>query len=141
MAYAKKLTRLVDKLGISASIHFLGKVSESELTRRYRENDIYLYPHHLQSDGLSPFEALSCGMPIIVSRSAGAHEVVRDRETGMVVNPKDPEGIARRVRELLENPALYQKLSSEGAAFVRSNFSWQRYADGMGAVYDRVSAG
>jgi len=139
--YAEKLMHLVAELGVGASVHFLGKVSEDELVRRYHENDLYLYPHHLQSDGLSPFEALSCGMPIIVSRSAGAHEVVRDHETGMVVDPKDPKGIARAVRELLEDPILYRKLSSEGAAFVRSNFSWQRYADGMCAVYDRVRAG
>ena len=137
-AYAEKLRTLVAGQGLGDHIRFLGKVSEEELVRRYREDDIYLYPHHLQSDGLSPFEALASGMPIIVSRSAGAHEVVRDRETGLIVNPKDPEGIARAVRDVLEHPELYRKLSAEGAMFVRGNFSWQKYTDGMLAVYQNV---
>ena len=138
-AYAQKLRTLVAGQGLENHIHFLGKVSEEELLRQYQTGDIYLYPHHLQSDGLSPFEALATGMPIIVSRSAGAHEVVRDRETGLIVNPKDPAGIARAVRDLCEHPALYRKLSAEGSAFVRANFSWSRYADGMLAVYESVS--
>lgn len=136
--YAEKLSRLIAELNVREHIHLLGRISEQELIRRYHANDIFLYPHHLQSDGLAPFEALATGMPVVVSRSAGAHEILTDGETGLLINPKDPAGIARAVKKMLDLPALYQKLSQTGASFVRANFSWQRYTDGILKVYQRV---
>ena len=136
--YAAKLERLVSELKLGDAVRFLGRVSEAELVAAYQNHDIYLYPHHLQSDGLSPFEALATGMAVVVSRGAGAHEVLTDRKTGLLVQPKSPGDIARAVRELMADPELYRRLSRDGADFVRSNFSWQRYADGMLRVYERA---
>lgn len=137
-AYAEKLNRFVAGRSLGPFVSFLGKVREDDLIRYYHENDVYLYPHHLQSNGLAPVEALACGMPVVISSSAGVHEIITDRKTGLLVKPKDPLGIAASVRELIDNPILYEALSRNGAELVLHNFSRERYAQDMIAVYQSV---
>ncbi|MBI4133657.1 glycosyltransferase family 4 protein [Candidatus Uhrbacteria bacterium] len=136
--YHAKLVGLVHELGVAPRVRMTGRVSEKELVEAYHANDLYLFPHHWQSDGLSPFEAAACGMPILVSRTAGSHELLTDRENGVVLEPKNPEDITKKVRELLENPKLYTKLSANGNRFVRENFSWQKYTDDVLKVFAKV---
>lgn len=136
--YHTMLTQLVTELHLGSRVRMAGRVSEKELVDAYHSHDLYLFPHHLQSDGLSPFEAAACGMPILVSRTAGSHELLTDRENGIVLDSKNPEDIATKVRDLLEHPALYAKLSEQGNRFVRENFSWEKYTDDVLKVFGEV---
>ncbi|MEK7555177.1 MAG: glycosyltransferase family 4 protein [Patescibacteria group bacterium] len=133
--YYESVKALIEALGVASRVRIAGRVSEAELVDAYHSHDIYLFPHHWQSDGLSPFEAAATGLPILVSETAGSHELLSDRENGMVLKAKNPEDIATKIRELVENPALYTKLSENGNKFVRENFSWEKYADQMLVVF------
>ncbi|TSC69207.1 MAG: glycosyltransferase [Parcubacteria group bacterium Gr01-1014_66] len=130
-AYYKQLLQVVKELQVEDKISFRGRVSEAELIEAYHGHDIYIWQHHLQSGGLSPFEAAACGMPIVVSKSSGCSEVLTDHKNALLIEPKRPELIASAVRELVESVGLYEKMSKEGSDFVRANFSWDRYTDTM----------
>ncbi len=136
--YFMKLQKIVADLKLENKVKFLGRVSEIDLVKNYHENDVYTFQHHMQSDGLSPFEAAACGMPIVVSKTAGCHEVLRDREDALLIEPKNPENIAQKITELVRNPDLYKKMAKNANAFVRANFSWPKYADGILAVMKEV---
>lgn len=136
--YWGKLQNLVATLELQAYVTFTGRISESELIRVYESHDVYVFQHHLQSDGLSQFEAAATGLPMIVSRTAGCHEVLTDGKNALFINPKDPSDIAAKVRELVEYPELYMRLSEAGNKFVRKNFSWQKYTDDMLKVFKEV---
>lgn len=141
LEYAKRLSTLVDELQVKDRVVFLGKISEGELIQRYHEADIFLYPHTMQSDGLAPTEAMACGLPPVVSRGAGIHEIITDRETGLSVNAMDPEDLTRAIRELADNPALYEKISRQAAEFVRNTFTWERYGERQLAILMHVLHG
>jgi len=136
--YYAKLEALTKEFNLENRVTFLGRVSEADLIRAYETQDVYIFQHHLQSDGLSEFEAVATGMPIIVSKTAGCHEVLTDGENALFINPKDSEDIARQVEYLIQNPEEYKKLSTAGNAFVRSNFSWPRYAKEVEKVFNEV---
>ncbi|MEK7088291.1 MAG: glycosyltransferase family 4 protein [Patescibacteria group bacterium] len=129
--YYARLRDLVSKLKLENQVNFRGKVTDEELIRAYQEHDVYIFQHHLQSDGLSPFEAVACGLPIIVSKTAGCHEVLADKENALFIEPKNPADIAEKISLLLTDSVLYSKIAKNGNAFVRQNFSWQKYADGI----------
>lgn len=133
--YYTKLIHLCNELALHDAVHFAGKVSETELAEAYGNHDIYILQSHLQSYGLAAFEAGASGLPIIVSRTAGCHEVLADHKNALFIHPKNPEDIAGRIQELIDNPELYRKLSETGSAFVRDNFSWHNYAENMLGVY------
>jgi glycosyltransferase involved in cell wall biosynthesis len=129
--YAKKLQELAVSQGIRERISFAGRVSDAELLRLYQENDIFVFPSHLQSWGLAVFEAMSCGLPVVVSETAGASEVLEHKKTALIIAPKSPEAIAAAITALTEDPRLYRRLSENGRMFVESRLSWPRYADQM----------
>ncbi|MDP3770358.1 MAG: glycosyltransferase family 4 protein, partial [bacterium] len=89
-SYYQSLCKLCGNLGVSDRIVFTGKISDSDLTSSYRSHDIFLFPNHLQSWGLAVFEAMASGCPVIVSKTAGASEVLTDGENALLVPPKNP---------------------------------------------------
>lgn len=139
--YYEKLSALCRKLDLDRRVNFLGAVPEDELVKHYHENDIFLFQHHWQTDGLSPTEAMACGMAVVVSRTAGASEFIREGETGLVINPKSPQALAGAVCALVENPALYLTLSRDGARWVRKNLSPEIQARQIFAVYQQALTG
>lgn len=139
--YASRLYHLVDHSKLRQRVIFLGKISEVELIERYHEADIFLYPHTMQSNGLAPTEAMACGLPPVVSRGAGIHEIITDGETGILVDPMNPEELAGAVRKLVEHPVLYGKISRQAADFVRKTFTHESYGERQLAILEYVLHG
>ena len=136
--YFSRLQALVQALNLGSRVTFRGRVTDEELIACYHDHDVYTFQHHLQSDGLSPFEAAACGMPLIVSKTAGCHEVLTDNENVLLIDPKNPRSYAYKVEMLARNPMLFNKMAESANAFVRANFSWEKYADGVLAVIEKV---
>ncbi len=128
--YNVKLVALAHETGVEQFTTFAGSVSEERLIELYHTHHIYTFQHHLQSDGLSPFEAAACGMPIVVSKTAGCHELLTDGENTLLIEPKNPEDWAQKIAALTDDPALYRRLAQAANNFVRANFSWEKYAEG-----------
>ena len=56
----------------------------------------------------------------------------------MVAEVKNPVSLAAALDELATDPTLYQTLSKDGSKYVRTNFSWRQYAEGMNAIFKKV---
>lgn len=130
-AYYEELVALAQKLGVSERVSFKGVVSDAALLELYRTADVFLFPSHRQTWGLAVFEAMASGLPVIVSRSAGASEVLTDYEHALLSNPCSALSVFVLLKQLLSSPALYEKISRAGRAFVEDNLSWERYTDRM----------
>lgn len=126
--YVQEIQNLIQELGVENNVELLGRVSDERLSSLYKEADIFLFPNHLQSWGLAVFEALASGLPAIVSTSAGASEVLSDRETALLVPPKEPGRLAEAVVTLLNDPVLYKGLSEKGRHFAVHELTWNKMA-------------
>src|SRR3989338_2889582 len=133
--YAGEIKALVKQNGLDDRIFFAGRVSEEELVHGYQRHHIFIFANDPQTWGLAVFEAMACGTPVIVSRGAGAHEVMTDRENALLVRSRAPEEIAMAVESLVADPALYTSLSRNARAFVEKSMGWEKYADGMEALF------
>jgi glycosyltransferase involved in cell wall biosynthesis len=131
--YERLLKRAKDR-GVSSRVKFLGAVSDKEQERLYAESDIFVSAAHLQTWGLAVFEALSSGLPAVISKTIGAAEVLTDGENVLFTEPGKPESLADAVARLVTDGALYVKLSESGRAFVSARISWRRYAEAMLAL-------
>lgn len=133
--YYRMLQALVHELRLEEKVHFKGRVSHSELLTEYKEADIFLFPCHLQTWGLAVFEAMASGLPVIVSETSGASEVLTDGQNAMVVPPRSPEKIADAVEKLIIDSHLYYALSVDGRKFVEENISWEKHAESMERLF------
>ncbi len=137
-SYYRKVSERVRAKGLEARVHFLGEVSEADLIAHYRKHDIFILSSHLQSWGIATFEAMACGMPVIVSNSAGAAEVLRDGENALLIDPKNPQKMADAILRLIGDPRLYASLSEKGREFTETRISWNESAKNILALFNHV---
>lgn len=136
--YANKIYKMVKKADLSDHVKFHGYISEEKLIELYSTSDVFVFPNYPQTWGLSVFEAMGCGTPVIVSNGCGASEVLEDEKNALLVPPKSPDKIADALIRLKENPDLWRKLSINGRRFVEENIRWDLYAENMLKVFNEV---
>ena len=80
----------------------------------YRNADLFVLPTLADCYSIAGIEALSCGVPVILSDSGGISDVVRCGETGYLIKANDPEHLATTIEELIDNPALRRAMGDAG---------------------------
>ncbi|MGY1805399.1 glycosyltransferase family 4 protein [Blastococcus sp. SYSU D00922] len=93
--------------------------------------DVVLMPSRVESFGLVAVEALLLGRPVVATRIGGLPEVIKHGETGVLVEPDDPQALADAVIHLLEHPEQADALGRAGLADARSRFSIEAYSAGL----------
>ena len=123
--YRKDLERQAERLGVAKAVRFTGSVPQAELPAYFDAGDVFAMPCRTRHAGLDVeglgivyLEASATGLPVIVGDSGGAPDAVLDGETGYVVPGGDPAAVARRVTELLGNPAAAKARGEKGMAWV-----------------------
>jgi phosphatidylinositol alpha-1,6-mannosyltransferase len=71
-------------------------------------------------------EAAACGLPVVAGDSGGAPDAVVDGETGLVVDGKRVEPVARAVGDLLADRDRAARMGARGSDWVRRRWSWER---------------
>jgi phosphatidyl-myo-inositol dimannoside synthase len=127
-----RLERLVRDRGVSASVVFAGAVPWSQAPGWFDVGDVFAMPCRTRKGGLEPealgivfLEAQACGHPVLVGDSGGAPETVLHGETGYVVDPVDPIGIAARAAELLGDREQVRVMGEQGRAWVEREWAWE----------------
>lgn len=85
-------------------------------------------------------EAMSCGRPVVATRVLGNRDAMIDGQHGYLVELNDHEALARRLIELIDNPALRTDIGRRGAAYARENYDENAITDRIIAVYDELIA-
>ena len=113
----------------------LGRVGHSDVPAVMAAADVFVFPSLFEGSAVVTYEALACGLPSVVTPSAGS--VVRDGLEGFVVPPGDVEALAARMEELGNDPDLRAALSSAARARAES-FHWPRYHAAVVAAVSSV---
>ena len=81
-------------------------------------------------------EAQSCGIPAIVADFPGVRVTVEGGKTGYVVRPGDPEDLARRVQELVEDPKKAQAMGKAGRKRAVELYDWKKIGETLEHIYE-----
>ncbi len=134
-----QLEALTRELGIGGSVHFAGEADEEELAEWFRTLDLFVMPSreipssgHVEGFGIVFLEAGACGRPVIGGRSGGVVEAVQDGVSGLLVNPGDPEDLARALLALLRDPVRAREMGRAGRLRVEREFTWERVLEPLG---------
>jgi len=132
-----QMRELAAQLGIGDLVRFEPPCPQDELARWYRAATVMLAPSHSESFGLVALEAQACGTPVVAASVGGLRTVVRDGESGVLVDGHDPGDWAAVIRRLVRAPARLQALSA-GARRHASAFGWSATVDRLAKVYTGV---
>ena len=89
---------------------------------------------------VSLIEAMAAGRPVVATRVGGVPDLIRDRETGLLVPPRDPAALAAAIQELLDDPGLRARLGAAAQPAVYPRFTVARLAEETAAYYGALIA-
>jgi UDP-glucose:(heptosyl)LPS alpha-1,3-glucosyltransferase len=129
---------VIRRNGIESCVDFLPLRCDVEFY--YSATDVYVSPALEEAFGLPPLEAMACGVPAIVSRQAGVSEVITHGVDGLILeDPRDTGALASMIGSLYEDAALRQRLGENGAR-TALQYTWDRNAAELGALFEQVIA-
>lgn len=137
--YRESLKGLTQNLRLEAHVKFVDRyLSEAEKELYYRATDIYLAPY-VGRDQISSgtiTEALAFGKCVVSTPTTFAEAALADGR-GLFCDFNDPESIAEKVQEILDNPSERLKLEKRALEFSR-NVTWRDVAKAYGDVYRKI---
>ena len=130
-----KLRKLAEELGIKDRILFTG--FRSDVSETIHGLDVFVLPSLTEGLSLSLLEAKVAGKAIIASDIPANREIIRNRKTGLLVNPRKKEEMENAVLELYQKPEL-RELVSANAAKEAALYDKNRFAQELLEIYKMV---
>ncbi len=101
---------------------------------------VFVLPSRDEGFGIALLEAMRLGLPVVATRAGGIPELVRDRQDGLLVPPRDPSAIAEAIAQLLDDSELRGRLA-ESARARSASFTQERMCAAYEALYlDAIEA-
>ena len=158
----RKISEWADHRGIPIEFHFVGPIQDPEsieILHRFRRPyilhgvkkgealkemipqwDLYLLPSYEEGFPVSVLEAMSAGIPAIVSNDTGAREAVLQDEGGVVLNSFTPEEFDQRLLPLCQNRKLRIQKGEEAKDRIRKQFTLTKYQEKLGHLHEALQA-
>ena len=133
-----KLQKLAKELGVYERVEFTGVLSHDYVLKYMKEADIFSLPSWNEAFGIVYIEAMACGKPVIGCEGEGLEDFVRNFETGLLVKPKEVNGLAKAMDFLLSNPGKAREIGERGRKLVLDNYTWEKNAEKTIRVYQEV---
>jgi len=118
-------------------ITFPGVVAGREKAELLRGADVFVFPSFYPYEG-HPYvilEAMAAGLPVVTTAHGAIPEMVTDGKNGYLVPQRDPDALAGRIRELLEDDGLRTRMAAASRRRYLESFTVERWAERMAAVF------
>jgi glycosyltransferase involved in cell wall biosynthesis len=139
-----RLRQLVDTLALHGRVQLAGHVDEATLQRAYAEADAFCLPSldRAEAFGVVLLEAMRAALPIVASDvpGSGIGYVLRRNETALMVAPGNPAELVAALRDLMQDPALRQRLGAAGRQRWHASFTPMQTTPALLDLYRQVLA-
>jgi glycosyltransferase involved in cell wall biosynthesis len=139
-AYVRELRAQIERLGLEGRVWFTGQVPQAELARWMGRARVLVLPSLSEGLGRVVVEAMAAGTPVVGSCVGGIPEIVRDGETGFLVQPGDAAALAEKLHDVLARPVEVREMGDRCRAFAQQSFSTKAYVQGYQAVFEGARA-
>lgn len=109
--------REVEKLNLEEMVKFTGYIPENEVTEYFFKSDLFVFPtRHIEGFPNVLFKAVAVGLPIVTTRIRAAADYLEEPEN-CLFSTQEPENIAAKIIELIEDKRLRAAMSANNLAF------------------------
>ena len=130
-----RLRNLAADLSVMDRVGFAGPMRDDELPEAYATSTIYLDASRIapettiEGHGISLIEAEATALPVVATaEGSDARSIVRDGETGIIVDPATPAAVAGAIASLLRDADLRMRMGMGGREDVEASMNWNRVA-------------
>jgi D-inositol-3-phosphate glycosyltransferase len=125
---SQELKNLSRRFGIQDLVTFTGRVDHEKMPLYYSAADVLALPSHYESFGLVALESLACGTPVVTTQVGAMEKIIRQDETGRVVQDASPPALAEAVEAFLPGSKTLSVEAIRASVLV---WSWSSAASAM----------
>ena len=130
----ERMIWLASERGISDKFHFTGFLRGKQVYEMLKTSDVYIMPSVSEPFGISPLEAMQCGIPSIISKQSGCSEILN---TAISIDYWDVDSMANMIYAICNYPQLAKYLSEEGIKEVDA-ITWEKAGQKVRNIYDNL---
>jgi glycosyltransferase involved in cell wall biosynthesis len=135
----ERLEALARKMSVDHRIRFLGKQPHQDMPALLSSADLVVVPSLMEATSVAALEAMACGVPVVASDVGGLPEIV-DEEVGGLFPVGSPEGMARKITAVLNDPDLHRK-GERARERVVARWNNERLAERHVQIYEELLKG
>lgn len=139
-AFTDALQARITEAGLQDRIRFLGEQPWEKLVKYYQALDIFAAPARWEGFGLTPLEAMACGVPVVASHAGAFTALIRDGETGSLAETGDQQALTAALGHWLKNDAARAKAGQTARTHVMENHAIETEARALIAIYQDLLA-
>jgi len=114
-----------------------GFIEGNDLAGIYAAADLFVFPSASETFGNVVLESMACGTPVIGANAGGVRTIIREGETGLLCEEKNPAGFAEAIVTLLNNKRWREEMSVAGFNYAQAQ-SWDVIFDNLISEYEEV---
>jgi glycosyltransferase involved in cell wall biosynthesis len=134
----QKLEKMVKGLNLKHRVFLVGDILHADLPRYVACADIFVRPSLAEGFGIVFLEAMAAGLAVIGTPVGGIRDFLKDGETGLFCEPGNPKDIAEKLKILIQNKPLREKLIKNGRQMVLDIYNWDRISENLRVAYKQA---
>ena len=134
-AFVEKLSATIDAAGLNDRLRILPEDKSFSIAPWFQASDIYVAPQRWEGFGLTPLEAMSCGVPVVATRVGAFEDLVIPEQTGFLVTPGDASQLVEAIGKMIKNAALRQSMADSSRKKVLEQHQIEQEVNAINAVY------
>jgi len=128
-----EVLQLIDRYDLYGSVAYPKHHCSYEVPILYRlatlSGGVFVNPALTEPFGLTLIEAAASGLPVVATEDGGPRDIMANCDNGILVDPLDAEGIARAIRDVVDDWEGWQRRSASGLRSVREHYVWSAHAE------------
>jgi glycosyltransferase involved in cell wall biosynthesis len=134
-----RLMAIAAEEGVADDVRFIGQRPRGELRYFYCASDVFVTMPWYEPFGITPVEAMACGVPVIGARVGGVQYSVDDGRTGFLVQPRSADALARRLAHVFSDASIPRLLGKRARRRAYELFTWQKVSAALADLYAEVA--
>ncbi|MCM3765284.1 glycosyltransferase family 4 protein [Neobacillus niacini] len=118
----------INERQLTNHIMFIGYITDEQRNALIAGSQLIVIPSLYEPFGIAALESMILGKPTIVSNTGGMKGIIKHLQTGLLMNPGDPESMIQQIQFLKENPIIAKEIGLKGREIVKSLYGWKRIA-------------
>lgn len=132
----KNLETIVEKLKIKHLVTFMGR--QKNVPKLLKSSNIFALPSKREAFGLVNLEAMLTPLPIVASKVGGIPEIIKDGETGILVESENSHALAAAIKTLIADSGKRNEMANAGQKRALEHFDAKKMAEEYEQVYSKI---